>query len=251
MRILLAATACCLASVPAFAAPGGSFFDYFNKLDPARWYVSDGWANGPYQNCAWGKDQVRVENGMLNVSFTKAPGAQGRAYRCGEVRTTATFSYGTYEARLKTPPTASGLNAAFFTYTGPPNNPVHDEIDFEVLLKDPGKVQVATYVNGKAPKSSLVDVPSGQSPDFVDFAVVWEADKVSYYVDKKLAFSMETPTPIPAQPQQIFFSLWGSEKFTDWMGPFTDPGKPLTMAVDWVAFTAPGVHCVFPLSMTC
>jgi endo-1,3-1,4-beta-glycanase ExoK len=232
-------------------AAGPSFFDGFDKLDTSRWYISDGWSNGKYMNCAWAKDQIKVAGGMLSVSFTKAPGAQGRAYRCGELHTKGTYSFGTYEARLKTPPMASGVNAAFFTYTGPPNNQVHDEIDFEVLLKDPGKVQVATYVNGKSPDASLVDIPSGQSPDFVDFAVVWTADSVNYYVDRKLAFTMSAPTPIPREEQSIFFSLWGSETFTEWMGPFVEPPGPLIMTVDWVAYTAPGETCLFPESVTC
>ncbi len=37
--------------------------------------------------------------------------------------------------------TGSGLNSAFFTYIGPTDKKPHDEIDFEVLGKNTGKVQ--------------------------------------------------------------------------------------------------------------
>ena len=118
-RAALAALALCI-SAPASAA-GTSFFDDFNRLDSSRWYVSDGWTNGDHQNCSWSNKEVRIADGFLELMFTKAPGTQDRAYRCGEIQSNGFFSYGVYEARFKTP-TGSGLNAAFFSYTGKPHN---------------------------------------------------------------------------------------------------------------------------------
>ena len=44
----------------------------------------------------------------------------------------------------------SGLNTGFFTYIGPVHKQPHDEIDFEVLGKNPSKVQINQYVDGKS-----------------------------------------------------------------------------------------------------
>ena len=128
---------------PSVAAGGTSFFDSFDSLASSRWYVSDGWTNGAHQNCAWSKKEISASGGYLHVGFSKEPGADNRAYICGEVQTRTEFSYGTYEARYKTP-AGSGLNAAFFTYIAPPKAAVHDEVDFEGLLKDTSKVQAGS-----------------------------------------------------------------------------------------------------------
>jgi endo-1,3-1,4-beta-glycanase ExoK len=253
MRVQLVAgaalTALCGTTAPVFAAGSPSFFDGFDSLSAARWYISDGWANGAHQNCAWSKQEISVSDGMLNVGFSKNPAADNRIYRCGELQTRTDFSYGTYEARLKTP-AGSGLNAAFFSYAAPPKAAAHDEIDFEMLLKDTGKVQTGGFANNKGVKSDTPALPKPSDSDFIDYAFVWAPDSLKYYVDGKLVHSVTDPAQVQTLPQRIYFSLWGSDTLTDWMGPFTDPGT-IKMQVDWVAYTAPGEKCLFPQSITC
>ncbi|HZY49671.1 MAG TPA: family 16 glycosylhydrolase [Devosia sp.] len=227
-----------------------SFFDNFDSLASSRWYVSDGWANGAHQNCAWSKKEISASGGYLHVGFRKEPGADNRAYICGEVQTRTEFSYGTYEARYKTP-AGSGLNAAFFTYIAPPKAAAHDEIDFEGLLKDTAKVQTGGFANNKGVKSQTPDLPRPSDSDFIDYAFVWAPGKLDYYVDGKLVHSVTDPAQVQTLPQRIYFSLWGSDTLIDWMGPFAEPAGPLDMQVDWVAYTAPGDKCLFPQSITC
>ena len=229
---------------------GTSFFDDFDSLDPARWFASDGWNNGNHQSCGWSKDEIAVAGGVLRLGFSRNPAAD-RPYRCGELQSRARFSYGTYEARLKTPPKAPGLNAAFFTYGGPPIGAVHDEIDFEILLKDPARVQAGGYVDGKGVDLATPLLPQPADAAFIHYAFVWEPGLVRYYVDGALAHELREPAPTPDHQQKLYFSLWSTETLSDWMGKFEDPGGPLTMEVDWVAYTAPGERCLFPQSITC
>jgi endo-1,3-1,4-beta-glycanase ExoK len=231
------------------AAADGSFFDGFDTLSSSRWYISDGWANGAHQSCAWSKNEISASEGMLKVGFTKAPGADNRDYTCGEIQTRTAFSYGTYEARFKTPK-GSGLNAAFFSYIAPPKAASHDEIDFEVLLKDTSKVQTGGFAANKGVKSQTPELPKPSDSDFIDYAFVWAPGSVKYYLDGKLVHTVDDPAQVQTQPQRIYFSLWSSDKLTDWMGPFADPGT-VDMQVDWVAYTAPGDKCLFPQSITC
>ena len=235
-------------------AQGGGFFDDFDTLDLSRWYVSDGWNNGAHQNCTWSSDQVTATDGMLHVGFAPVPKGE-RQYRCGELQTRAAYGFGTYEARLKTPG-GSGLNAAFFTYIGAQQGKPHDEIDFEILLRDTGKVDTTTFVNGV---SGDGETGSGQShalphpsdSDFVTFAFTWEPDELRFYIDGELVRTMTDKATIPSNPQRIFFSLWGTDTLTDWMGKFAAVDAPIAMNVDWVGFTPLGEDCAFDASILC
>ena len=226
-----------------------SFVDNFSTFDSKRWYVSDGWSNGAHQNCVWSKDLVRLSDGVLSLGFEKHK-LKDREFACAEVQTRQRYGYGVYEARMKTG-TGSGLNAAFFTYIGPQDKQPWDEIDFEVLTKDTSKVQVNSYIQGKPKNGKLVDVEGGADKGFNDYGFVWEKDRLRWYVNGKLVNEVSNPDELPTHPQKIFFSLWGSDKLTNWMGAFADPGRKVTFEVKRVAFTALGEPCQFPESLAC
>lgn len=239
-------------ATPVFAQD--AFFDGFDTLDQSRWYVSDGWSNGAHQNCTWSTDQVSAEDGTLRVGFAPDPKGE-RQYRCGELQTRTAYGFGTYEARLKTP-VGSGLNAAFFTYIGAQQGKPHDEIDFEILTRDTSHVDTTTFVNGKSGDGK---VGSGQShalphpsdSDFITYAFTWEPDRIRFYIDGQLVRTMDDPKTIPSNDQRIFFSLWGSDTLTDWMGAFAPVSAPIAMEVDWVAFTPLDQGCAFDQSILC
>lgn len=244
----LAAASFAVSAQAQDARTGQSFVDNFDRIDRKVWYVSDGWDNGGHQNCTWSKKQVKVENGLLELTFEKGQGKK-RDYLCGEIQTRKRFSYGTYEARIKTA-TGSGLNSAFFTYIGPTDKKPHDEIDFEVLGKNSGRVQVNQYISAKGGNEKLVDVEGGADAAFNDYAFVWEKERLRYYLNGTLVQEVTDPSKIPVNDQKIFFSLWGSDTFKDWMGTFNYQG-PARMQIDRIAFTAPGEKCLFAESITC
>jgi endo-1,3-1,4-beta-glycanase ExoK len=220
----------------------------FDRLDTSFWYVSDGWNNGGHQNCTWSKKQVRAEDGELRLSFEEAE-AKERNYACGEIQTRARFGYGTYEVRMKAA-TGSGLNSAFFTYIGPVDKKPHDEIDFEVLGKNAGEVQVNQYISGKGGNEKLVPVAGGADQGFNDYAFIWEENRLRYFVNGELVQEVTDRSKIPSNAQKIFLSLWGSDTLKNWMGPFSY-SAPTSMSVDRIAFTALGEDCRFPESVLC
>jgi endo-1,3-1,4-beta-glycanase ExoK len=241
------------ASLPAVALAQGantgtSFVENFDKIDRKIWYVSDGWDNGAHQNCTWSKKQVTVQNGVLELAFEQRKAGK-RDFVCGEIQTLKRFGYGTYEARIRTAE-GSGLNSAFFTYIGPTDKKPHDEIDFEVLGKDSGKVQVNQYISAKGGNEKLVDVEGGANAAFNDYAFVWEKDRLRYYVNGTLVQDVTDPAKIPVNDQKIFFSLWGTDTLSDWMGKLDYQG-PAKMQIDRFAFTGPDDKCQFPESITC
>ncbi len=231
-------------------ASGKSFVDEFDRLDTQRWYVSDGWSNGDHQNCTWSAKQVSVADGRLRIGFARQDYKE-RSHVCGEVQTRERYGYGTFEVRMKAM-AGSGLNTGFFSYIGPVDKQPHDEIDFEVLGKDPSKVQVNQYVNAKSVGSAkLAEVPGGADKDFHDYAFVWQKDRIAWYVDGKLVDEATDPARLPSHPSKIFLSVWGSDTLTSWMGAFVDPDAPVAAEVERVAYTAPGDPCQFPESIVC
>lgn len=232
----------------AQAANGTSFVETFDQLDTTFWYISDGWSNGAHQNCTWSKNQVTVANGTLTLGFT-ARQTGDRAYACGELQTRQRYGYGTYEVRMKSA-TGSGLNSAFFTYIGPTDKRPHDEIDFEVLGKNLNQVQLNQYVSGKGGNEKLVPVAGGADEAFNNYAFIWERNRLRYFINGQLVHTVTDPSKIPSNPQKIFASLWGSDTFKDWMGPFSYAG-PAEMKIDRIAFTALGEACRFPESILC
>jgi endo-1,3-1,4-beta-glycanase ExoK len=248
---LFAALAVSATAGPLFAqqgATGTSFVEEFDRLDRKVWYISDGWNNGPHQNCTWSKNRVEVRDGKLVLSFDVAK-AGDRKYACGEIQTRKRFGYGTYETRMKSA-TGSGLNSAFFTYIGPTDKKPHDEIDFEVLGKDTGRVQVNQYIAGKGGNEKLIEVAGGADAGFNDYAFVWQKDRLRYYVNGALVHEVTDPAKLPDNAQKIFLSLWGTDTLADWMGPFSFNG-PATLEVERVAFTAEGEACQFAGSVAC
>ena len=226
-----------------------SFVDNFKSFDRSRWFVSDGWSNGNHQNCTWSKSLVKLSDNMLTLGFEKRK-LKDREFACAEIQTKQRFGYGTYEARMKTD-TGSGLNAAFFTYIGPADKQPWYEIDFEVLTKDTSKVQVNSYIAGKPKNEKLAEVEGGTDKGFNDYAFIWEKDRLRWYVNGKLVQEVTNPEQLPTHSQKIFFSLWGSDTLTNWMGAFSDPGRQVSMQVQRVAFTALGQPCQFPESLAC
>jgi endo-1,3-1,4-beta-glycanase ExoK len=246
----------CAVALPWLAAPavaestpmrGAAFHDDFDKFDTEFWYISDGWNNGPHQNCEWSTSAVEIGDGMLRLSFLPGGGPDAK-HLCGEIQSKAVYRYGTYEARIRTK-NVSGLNAAFFTYIGPVDKAPHDEIDFEILTKDTGRVSLNTYVSGKPQNGTTVPVATPTDRAFHVFSFVWKADSIRWFIDGKEVH--RAVTNLPVTPQKIFFSHWGSDTLTDWMGPFTAPKGPAIMEVDWVAFTPIGTPCQFPESVVC
>lgn len=237
---------------PAAAEPRGkgkSFVDEFDRLSKQRWYVSDGWTNGDHQNCTWSADQVRTAAGKLRLSFTKKPSGE-RAYACAEVQSKQRFGYGVYEARIKAV-AGTGFNTGFFTYIGPVHKQPWHEIDFEILGKDTSRVQLNQFIDGKGGNEKMVALPGAAEAQYHDYAFVWEAERLRYYIDGELVQTVTDPKKLPSRAMKIFVTLWASDTLIPWMGAFRDPGRPVAASVARVSYTAPGDPCLYPESLVC
>lgn len=236
---------------------GPSFVDRFERLDPARWYISDGWSNGAHQNCTWSHTHVKVGpsvHSSLELSLTDRANSL-RPFTCAEIQTKAFLGYGAYEVRLRAVP-GPGTVTAFFTYTGPPHGAgkPHDEIDFEFLGKMRRGVWLNYFLAGRGHESAVAldfDVTATTN----DYAFVWLPDSIRWYANGKLIREVRKADgqQIPSQSQKLYLSLWnGTSPAVDaWLGRFAYPGAPLVALYEHVAFTRPGDACQFPGSIVC
>lgn len=235
MKHRLACLAFILATLPA-RADTIPFLESPAKINYHLWYISDGWANGPIQSCEWKRSAVTIDDGKILLTLSDR-GGKVRPIGCGEMRYTHVTGYGTYEARIKSA-AGSGLNTAFFTYTGPGvKQPVHDEIDFEFLGKDPHTVQLNYYVNAKPQDGTVIQLGFDASKEFHDYKFVWEPAKITWYVDGKKVHETKDGVPLPSHPGRAFISLWsGAPSVNGWLGAF-NYNAPVSAGFEWVKFT--------------
>lgn len=244
------------------AEMGASFVEEFDRLDAGRWYTSDGWTNGPHQNCTWRAGNVRIEDGVLQLKLQAqadpaaggAPAPEHRPYSCAEIQTQEVFGYGTYEVRMR-PAAARGLVSAFFSYIGPrPDAPApHDEIDFEFLGKDRRAVQLNYFAEGQGGHEFMAPLAFDSSETMADYAFEWLPDSIRWFVNGALVHELkpEEGKPFPRTPSKIMLSIWGGEGLEGWLGAFEYPGAPLIARYERVAFTRAGEKCQFAASIVC
>ena len=146
---------------PAAAGPEAQpmtqgFRDDFDRLDPARWYVSDGWTNGPHQDCTWSRRAVRVQGGMLRLTHLPGGGETPHPL-CGEIRTRGFLQYGLIEARIRIPlgtALPAGGWPAFWTENVLPTWANTGEWDFEWV--DNGDLYT-NFITGTSSNDSIAD----------------------------------------------------------------------------------------------
>jgi len=246
---MLTGTAAALAAAPTIRGPSLSFFEPFDRIDSRRWYTSDGWVNGNHQGCTWSRDNVRVKNGVLQLSINKSPNRL-RDPKCAEIRTNVRLGYGLYEAR-KRAASGTGLNTAMFTYSSPPLTDVRDEMDIEILGKSPELVQFNYFVSARGGHESLNALGTEASAGFNHYAIEWLPKAVKWYVNGRLVRTV-AGGKMPSVSDQLLLSLWsGSPDLEAWLGKFQDPHCAVTAQVDWVAYTRLGEECHFPESVSC
>lgn len=228
----------------------GFFEDFDEPLSKKRWYVSDGWTNGEWQDCHWSGEAVQVQDGTLTLFHIPPAADDDRPPLCGEVQTQTFFHYGTFEARIRTP-RESGLNASVFTYTGPVHGDPHDEIDVEILTREPGEMTVNTYVAGDQHNGTVVPSETAFDDEFRTVGFRWAPDGITWYLEGQEVHRTAPGSPLPDHPQKLLMSFWSTTTLTSWMGPRTPRDEPLGYEIDWVAYTPLDASCLFEGSVTC
>lgn len=185
--------------------------DEFNgtSLDTSKWGyqlgVRDqyGSSTGPV---FWGNeelqyytaDAVSVADGMLKITATKQAMPDGRSYSSGRIltRDKASWTYGYFEARMKTP-TGNGMWPAFWMLPQPSTTassdniyggwPANGEIDIMEAKGRLGNVVDTTLHFGKAWDAhdyvSRATTLSTSTEEWHTYAVEWTNTNIIWYID--------------------------------------------------------------------
>ena len=177
---------------------------------------------------------VSLTEGGIRLGIERATDDKG--FTSGSIATKDTpeakFTYGRFETMLK-PVKVSGVITAFFLYRFDP----WQEIDAEILGKDPTKILVNVYFNPGEPGDLynygyrgtpvVVDLGFDTSLDFHRYAIEWEPEEIRWFVDDRLIHVRHAgqPSPIPHLPMRLYVNVWPccSEELA---GPFDPAAVP-------------------------
>ena len=145
----------------------------------------------------------------------------------------------------------SGIISAVFTYSGPPQTKIHDEIDFEVMGRNTGQIHTNYFTSGRGENGKVIDLPVDNADNYVTYAVEWLPSGMRWFINGKLVRT-DKGTGLPKTPGKLFISVWNvAPSKYDWAGPSHRRSLPATAEFDWVAYTPPSRRCLFPQSITC
>ncbi len=191
------------------------------------WLKSNWWNGSPFLN-GWCDSQVTHDSGVMTLALEQLA-CQGQTSASGEYATLDVYGYGYYAARLKAT-NMSGTVTGFFTYTAAP----HDEIDFEILGKDPTKVQVNYWTNGVEHPVTL-DLGFDASAEYHTYAFAWSSNSITWYVDGVAVHTEDGSNgALPTTAGKLFVNLWACDSaISGWCGSYTPSVTPVTAYFDW------------------
>lgn len=225
----------CAGSLNVFAISrfSGDYFGLgFDYHESDKMEMSNGWSNGGMFNCTWSSSNVKFNNGKMDLSIY----SDGRGgYTGGEYRTKQAFGFGMYDVSMK-PIKNDGVVTSFFTYTGPSDGTIWDEIDIEFLGKDTTKVQFNYYTNGVGNHEYLYDLGFDASQSYHQYGFYWDSSSITWYVDKKPVY--KATTNIPQTPGRIMMNVWPGTGVDEWLNRYNGVA-PLTGSYDWISYTKP------------
>jgi len=211
------------------------FVDRFEgpRLHP-RWFVADGWHNGDWFSNDWRATQLQPTPHGVDLIMARAPEGAEKQYMSAEFRSLEQYLYGYFEARMRVP-RGPGLVAAFFTFTRPGDRETQNEIDFEILGRNPLVAELTYHVGSQAVGERVV-LGFDASADFHTYAFEWRPGAIRWYIDNRLVHVSEGQAAELTRPQNITFNLWNSARMPVWLGPIDEGYAPWRMSVSCVAY---------------
>jgi len=176
------------------------------------WDIDASWLGVSYRarNIAYG------QHGLSLVSRREA--SRVSTHSSAEFQYVGAYGYGRYEAVLRASD-APGVVTAFFVYTGADRGEPHDEIDVEILGRDPRSLHTNFFRNGKG---SPIDIALGFNAAKGDhlYAFEWLPDSITWSVDGvPIRRVTADEAPIPTTTGRVMASLWAANRSSvEWVG---------------------------------
>ncbi len=207
-----------------------------DRIDPAKWYVSNGYKGHGTVSSAFSSDCVEVSGGMLRMHVKRTPGAE-YPYATGRIDSYKRFAtdHGRVEIRARFP---YAPGAWYAIWARSEANPL-PELDIEVLDTDGGCR--AWFVNHWDEKPLPADqrrryarVDDVDPSQFHVYTVTWMPGIVAWAVDGAI-YLRATDVGVPVAP--LFWTIngwtggWGGQ-------PSPDLALPVTFEIDYFRYYA-------------
>ncbi|MFO7798311.1 family 16 glycosylhydrolase [Rhodohalobacter sp.] len=231
-------------------------FDVNGSVDSDRWifdigtgeeiFGQPGWGNNEQQYYTDRPENVRVEDGMLQIT-AREESFEGSSYTSAKILTRGTFerTFGRFEARIQLP-FGQGIWPAFWLLGDDSNGteiwPQIGEIDImEYRGQEPtvihGSVHGPGYSAGNAVTSRYTLTNGRFDTEFHVFAIEWGPDFIRYYVDDTL-YNEITPDDVNGEwvfNDNTFYIILNVAVGGTFVGPPSSLTPfPQTMMVDYV-----------------
>jgi endo-1,3-1,4-beta-glycanase ExoK len=235
-----------LGNTPADSAFKLLFRDDFEILDTTRWrLMTHSWAGNL---AVFSAQAATVQDGHLDLTLLPAPEGTmsdggAKSFLGAEVRSVDTLTYGRVRARARFAGGSAVVSSLVTIYTPwPADN--WNELDIEVLGKDPSHAQFNAMVyTGALPAPTtpvsptqhplLVDLGFDVSADFHEFMIEWTPDGAWFWVDDVLRHTWTEKIDLMNLPQNILLTIWASGS-AGWAGSVTEETLGAKATYDWI-----------------
>jgi beta-glucanase (GH16 family) len=130
----------------------------------------------------------------------------------------------------------SGTVSSFFLY----DDTSRDEIDVEILGKDPSQVQFNYFVNGQGGHEKVIDLGFDSSAGLHNYEIEYSEGRIDWYVDGLWQWGVNDQglnggSSMPSHPMKIMMNLWNGVGVNDWLGVF-NYSSSLKANYDYVSY---------------
>lgn len=218
--------------------------EFENSLNEIYWTIEtggNGWGNNELQYYTNRIENVKVENGYLNIIARKEY-YNGKNYTSGRIKTQNKIynTYGKIESRIKLSSIGQGLWPAFWLLG---NNisqvgwPKCGEIDIMEHINTTKKV-VSTihYDDGNTHKYSTGEISNIDITEWHIYAIEWNSHEIKWFIDGR-EFHYENIDLFSSREEfhQPFFIILNIAIGGNWPGFVVDDNMfPVIMYVDWI-----------------
>lgn len=197
-----------------------------------------GWGNNEAQNYTNNAKNVKVEGGNLIITAIKES-SNGQSYSSARIKTQGkySFKYGKIEFKAKLP-TGVGTWAAIWSLGDNINSvswPACGEIDFmEHVGKEQNKIFGSLHYPGNSGGNAVTGskIISNASTEFHIYKVIWNSDKIRFYVDDILYKSVPNASTLPFN--QNFFIIMNVAMGGNFGGPIASTFTQSSLVIDYI-----------------
>jgi GR25 family glycosyltransferase involved in LPS biosynthesis len=189
--------------------------EQFETVDTASWLLRDD--TFPSNLAIFRPRNFSVAADRAALLTLRAERSAVRDFTSAAIASRRRNLYGRFAAELR-PSSVSGLITGMFLHRNSPRQ----EIDIELLGKNPSKMLVNVYYNpgeegakfeyGYRGTPALIDLGFDASQAFHRYEIEWTSSAIRWRVDDEVVYERVDwdPTPIPHLPMQFNINLWHS-----------------------------------------